>query len=105
MLYVLIIIIFVSGVRLNLVCTNNLNRSNHIFLALAIVYFSLFFHIRDFLFSSFYKKLLGFFLRLSIGLMMIQSGILVAKEMVGHANLVPNLVSLCLNNKVEFLWI
>jgi hypothetical protein len=41
-----------------------------------------------------YKKLLGFFLRLSIGLMMIQSGILVAKEMVGHANLVPNLVSL-----------
>jgi hypothetical protein len=31
------------------------------FLALAIVYFSFFFNIRDFLFSSFYRKLLGFF--------------------------------------------
>jgi hypothetical protein len=33
------------------------------------------------------------------GLYFDQSGILVAKEMVGHANL----VSLCLHNKVEFL--
>jgi hypothetical protein len=39
------------------------------------------------------------------GLYFDQSGMLVAKEMVGHANLVSNLVSLCLNNRVEFLWI